>query len=406
MRIAYTTGEFKIQGEKTALNDLVEIPRKGFSFEVIRTCPETGARAGILVTPHSVIETPVFMPVGTQATVKTMSQQELEEFDARIILGNTYHLYLRPGAELIRKAGGLHEFMGWNGSILTDSGGYQVFSLNDLRKITEEGVEFRSHIDGSKHLFTPENVVGIEHDLGADIIMPLDECIEYPATRDYTERSCKRTEAWAERSLRAHEKKNSESTVLFGICQGSVYPDLREKFAKRLVDMDFWGYSIGGLAVGEPKKYLFDMVKVTTDILPQNKPRYLMGVGFPDDIVEAVSRGVDMFDCVMPTRNARNGTVFTRDGKVILKNAYQAEDFSPIDPECECPACRNYTRAYIRHLFQVGEILAPRLATLHSIYFYLNTMREMRNAILENRFPEWRRAFLRRYRKEDMSDEF
>ena len=375
--------------------------KQGFSFEVLRTCPETGARAGILRTPHSVIETPVFMPVGTQATVKTMSQQELEEVDARIILGNTYHLYLRPGAKLIREAGGLHRFMGWEGSILTDSGGFQVFSLNDLRKITEEGVFFRSHIDGSRHLFSPESVIEIEHDLGADIIMVLDECIPYPATAEYAAQSCRMTEEWAARCRDTHEKLNDGSRVLFAICQGSVYPDLREESARRLVDMNFWGYAIGGLAVGEPKKHLFEMVEISTQILPEIKPRYLMGVGFPDDIVEAVSRGVDMFDCVMPTRNARNGTVFTYDGKLVLKNAGTAHDFGPIDPACGCPSCRNYSRAYIRHLFQAGEILAPRLATMHSICFYLEIMREMRKAIIEDRFPLWRYAFLRRYRKEE-----
>ncbi|MFC1551956.1 tRNA guanosine(34) transglycosylase Tgt [Candidatus Latescibacterota bacterium] len=374
---------------------------EGFSFEVVKTCPETGARAGILRTPHSVIETPVFMPVGTQATVKTMSQQELMEMDARIILGNTYHLYLRPGPELVRDAGGLHGFMGWKNSILTDSGGFQVFSLNDMRKITEDGVTFRSHIDGSSHLFTPESVMRIQHDLGADIIMTFDECIPYPATREYAVKSCEMTEQWAARCIDAHEKINDGFQALFGICQGSVYPDLRIKYAERLVEMDFPGYAIGGLAVGEPKKSMFDMIRTTTDVLPAGKPRYLMGVGFPDDLVEAVSRGVDMFDCVMPTRNARNGTVFTKRGKAILKNAYQARDFSPIDPECGCPVCRNYTKAYIRHLFQTGEILGPRLATLHSIYYYLNHMRDMRRSIMEDRFPEWREEFFRLYRNEE-----
>ncbi len=338
------------------------------------------------------------MPVGTQGTVKTMSQQELEDFDARVILGNTYHLYLRPGAKLIREAGGLHSFMGWKGSILTDSGGFQVFSLNDLRKITEEGVEFRSHIDGSSHLFTPESVVEIEQDLGADIIMPLDECIPCPASRDYAAHSCRTTEVWAERSQKVHNKLNNGSSILFGICQGSIYPDLREQVAERMVEMDFWGYAIGGLAVGEPKKHMFGMIEVTNAVLPEDKPRYLMGIGFPDDIVEAVSKGVDMFDCVMPTRNARNGTVFTSFGKVVLKNAHQAYEFGPIDPDCGCPACRNYTKAYIRHLFQAGEILSARLATLHSIYFYLETMRRMRTAIIEDRFPKWREEFLHRYR--------
>ncbi len=378
---------------------------QGFSFEVVRTCPETGARAGILKTPHSIIETPVFMPVGTQATVKTMSQQELEDIDVRIILGNTYHLYLRPGHELVRQAGGLHEFMGWKGSILTDSGGFQVFSLNDLRNITSEGVTFRSHIDGSSHLFTPERVIEIQHKLGADIIMAFDECVHYPSARDYVARSCLLTEEWAERCKDTHEKLDDGSRVLFGIGQGSVYSELREKSAERLVDMDFWGYAIGGLSVGEPKKLMFEMVEITNKVFPKEKPRYLMGVGFPDDIVEAVSRGVDMFDCVMPTRNARNGTVFTRNGKVILKNAYQANEFTPIDPECGCSTCRNYTKAYIRHLFQTGEILAPRLATMHSIYFYINHMREIRKAIMEDRFPHWCEDFFRHYRKEDESYE-
>jgi len=380
---------------------MAAVHKQKFSFEVIRVCPHTGARAGILRTPHAVIETPVFMPVGTQASVKTMSQQELEAYDARIILGNTYHLYLRPGHDLIREAGGLHRFMGWNGSILTDSGGYQVFSLNDLRKITPEGVVFRSHIDGSRHLFTPESVIEIEHAIGADLIMAFDECIPYPVSHEYAARSCLMTGEWAERCLGEHEKTTDGAQVLFGICQGSVFPDLRVLSTESLVAMDFWGYAIGGLAVGEPKRQMFEMIEITTPILPESKPRYLMGVGYPDDMVEAVSRGVDMFDCVLPTRNARNGSVFTRNGKVILNKAYQAKEFTPIDPECGCPACRNYSRAYIRHLFQTGEILAPRLATLHSIYFYLETMREMRSAIIENRFPHWRDEFLRRYRNEE-----
>jgi len=387
--------------EVLLLSEKVQDTTQGFSFDVVHTCPETGARAGIITTPHSVIETPVFMPVGTQATVKTMSQQELEDFDVRIILGNTYHLYLRPGSKLIREAGGLHAFMGWHGSILTDSGGYQVFSLNDLRKITEEGVRFRSHIDGSTHFFTPESVIEIENDLGSDIIMPLDECIPYPSDMEYAARSCEMTELWAARSREAHERCNNGSSVLFGICQGSIYPELRERVAARMASMDFWGYSIGGLAVGEPVKHMLEMIEVTNAVLPAEKPRYLMGVGFPDDIVEAVSRGIDMFDCVMPTRNARNGTVFTAYGKVVLKNACHARDFGPIDPDCGCPACRHYSKAYIRHLFQAGEILAPRLATLHSIYFYLETMRAMRKAILKDRFPRWREEFLSRYRNNE-----
>jgi queuine tRNA-ribosyltransferase len=372
---------------------------RGFSFEVVKTCPVTGARAGVLTTPHSVIETPVFIPVGTQAAVKAMSQQELAAYDVRIILGNTYHLYLRPGPELIREAGGLRRFMGWSGSILTDSGGFQVFSLSGLRKITPEGVMFRSHIDGSSHLFTPERVVEIEHAFGADIIMAFDECAPFPSTREYAERSTHLTSEWAARSRDAHGRLDDGSRVLFGITQGSVYPDLRERSSRDLAAMGFWGYAIGGLAVGESKEEMFAMIGLSTSLLPAEKPRYLMGVGYPDDIVESVARGVDMFDCVLPTRNARNGTVFTRDGRVVLNKAYQARAFGPIDPECGCPACRNYSRAYIRHLFRTHEILGARLATLHSIHFYLETMRAARAAILEDRFPQWREDFLRRYQR-------
>jgi queuine tRNA-ribosyltransferase len=343
----------------------------------------------------------VFIPVGTQAAVKSMSQQELAAYDVRIILGNTYHLYLRPGPELVREAGGLHRFMGWSGSILTDSGGFQVFSLSNLRKITPEGVAFRSHIDGSSHLFTPERVMEIEHAIGADIIMAFDECAPFPSTREYAERSTRLTSEWAARCRETHSRLDDGSRVLFGITQGSVYPDLRERSIRELAAMDFWGYAIGGLAVGESKEEMFAMVELSTSLLSAGKPRYLMGVGYPDDIVEAVSRGVDMFDCVLPTRNARNGTVFTRNGRVILNKAYQARAFGPIDTECGCPACRNYSRAYIRHLFHTGEILGPRLATLHNIHFYLETMHSLRAAILEDRYPQWREDFLRRYRNEE-----
>ena len=380
---------------------MTDVAQRGFSFEVVKTCPVTGARAGVVRTPHSVIETPVFMPVGTQGTVKTMSQEELEAFGARIILGNTYHLYLRPGPDLMRKAGGLHRLMSWNGSILTDSGGFQVFSLSDLRKITPEGVTFRSHIDGSSHLFSPERVMEIEHAIGADIIMAFDECIPFPATHDYAAKSCRLTTEWAARCRDAHEKLNDGSHALFGITQGSVFEDLREQSIRDLAAMDFPGYAVGGLAVGESKEEMFRIPALSGSLLPPEKPRYLMGVGYADDISEAVSRGMDMFDCVLPTRNARNGSVFTRNGKVILNKAYQAEEFGPIDPECGCPVCRRYSRAYIRHLFQTGEILAPRLATQHSIWFYLDTMRAMRTAILEDRFPQWREDFLRRYRNGD-----
>jgi len=342
------------------------------------------------------------MPVGTQGTVKTLSQQELHDLGVQVILSNTYHLYLRPGPELIRRAGGLHGFIGWDRPILTDSGGYQVFSLADLNRITGEGVTFQSHIDGSYHLFTPERVMEIEHALGADLIMAFDECAPYPCTHEYASGSTDMTLRWAERCLKRHERLCSEDPLdypqtLFGIVQGSVYPDLREHSARGLVALDFPGYAVGGLSVGEPKAVMLEMLDLTVPMLPEDKPRYLMGVGLPEDLVEGVRRGVDLFDCVVPTRYGRNGTVFTRRGKLVIKNAPYAEDFSPIDSECSCSTCQHYSRAYIRHLFQAGEILALRLATLHNIHFFLWLMREMREAILENRFEEWRALFLEQY---------
>jgi queuine tRNA-ribosyltransferase len=342
------------------------------------------ARAGRLQTVHGEILTPVFMPVGTLGTVKAMSPQELMDTDAQIILGNTYHLYMRPGHELIRKAGGLHKFINWPRPMLTDSGGFQVMSLAALRKITRDGVKFRSHIDGSLHYFTPESVMEIQEALGADIIMSFDECPPYPTTRDYVEKSLKTTLRWAEKGLRAFTNHANQS--LFGIVQGGVYEDLREKSALALMDLDFPGYSIGGLAVGEGKEDMFRITEFLNDILPKEKPRYLMGVGTPSDLLNNIARGVDMFDCVMPTRNARKGSIFTRHGKMIIKAARYKEDFSPIDPECSCYACTHFSRAYIRHLISMNEILGMRLATIHSLHFYQELMSMARRAIMENRY--------------------
>ena len=372
-----------------------------FRFRVIKKDRHTSARAGVLSTPHGEIPTPVFMPVGTQGTVKALSQQELAVSGAGIILGNAYHLYLRPGMETIREAGGLHRFIGWDHALLTDSGGYQVFSLADLNRITEEGVAFQSHIDGAHHLFTPEKVMEIEHTLGADIIMAFDECAPYPCTHEYAKQSHERTLRWAERCQKHLETLSGQEErpeqALFGIVQGSVFPDLRGQSAKALSAMDFPGYAIGGLSVGEPKPVMLDMLEEVLPYLPTEKPHYLMGIGHPEDLVEGVARGMDMFDCVVPTRYGRNGTVFTRSGKLVVKNAPYARDFSPIDPECPCPVCQHYTRAYLRHLFQAGEILALRLATLHNIYFFMEMMHEMREAILHDVFSEWSERFRATY---------
>jgi queuine tRNA-ribosyltransferase len=372
-------------------------------FEVEAVDERTGARAGKLHTPHGAVETPVFMPVGTQATVKTLTPEDLRASGVSMILANAYHLYLRPGQALVRLAGGVHGFMGWPGSVLTDSGGFQVFSMADLNRVTDEGVRFRSHLDGSAHLFTPESVVSLEVDLGADVVMCFDQCTPYPCTRAYAEAATLRTTDWARRSadaFRAAKRDPAEAgrpQALFGIVQGSTFEDLRVRSAEALREIDFPGYAIGGLSVGEPKSALEEMVRATLDHLPPSAPRYLMGVGFPDDLVLGVSLAVDMFDCVMPTRNARNGTVFTRRGKLVVKNAEYRSDFEPLDPECDCPTCRDFTRAYLRHLFQAGEILGPRLATVHSVHFYQWLMREMRLAILENRFYDWRSKFLETY---------
>ncbi|MFH1689681.1 MAG: tRNA guanosine(34) transglycosylase Tgt [Candidatus Eisenbacteria bacterium] len=361
-------------------------------FRIVAVDAETKARAGELVTPHGVVETPVFMPVGTQATVKTLAPCDLEDIGARIILSNAYHLYLRPGTELIREAGGLHRFMGWDRAILTDSGGFQVFSLARLNRITDDGLEFQSHLDGSRHFMSPEQNVAIQRDIGADIIMALDECIAYPAERSYAARSHELTLRWAQRALAAWQEEPGDQS-LFGIVQGATYADLRRESAAALAAMGFPGYAIGGLAVGEPKGAMREMVDATVEELPEAAPRYFMGQGFPEDIIGSVVQGIDMFDCVMPTRNARKGYVFTSRGKLVVKNASYANDHGPMDPECGCYACRNFSRGYIRHLFAADELLAGRLASLHSLTFYVTMMREMRAAIVDGSFGDWRRAF-------------
>ncbi|KXG77011.1 tRNA guanosine(34) transglycosylase Tgt [Thermotalea metallivorans] len=364
-------------------------------YELIKECRQSGARLGLLHTPHGTIETPVFMPVGTQATVKAMTPEELKEIHAQIILSNTYHLYLRPGHQLVEKAGGLHKFMNWDRAILTDSGGFQVFSLGDLRKISEEGVEFRSHLDGSKHFISPEKAIEIENALGADIIMAFDECAPYPADRTYVKNSLERTTRWAKRCKEAHKKPDQQA--LFGIIQGGMYRDLREQSAKEITALDFPGYAVGGLSVGEPKPLMYEILEYTTPLMPKDRPRYLMGVGSPDCLIEGVIRGIDMFDCVLPTRIARNGTAMTSFGKVVIKNAQYAEDFAPLDPNCGCNTCRNYSKAYLRHLYKAQEILSARLVTYHNLYFLLNLMKNIRDAIKADRLLDYRKEFFEKY---------
>jgi queuine tRNA-ribosyltransferase len=355
------------------------------------------ARAGRIITSRGEIPTPVFMPVGTQGSVKAMEQRELQTVDARIILGNTYHLYLRPGTRVIEEAGGLHRFIGWDRHLLTDSGGYQVFSLSDLRGIHKNGVSFKSHLDGSMHEFTPENVVGFQRSYGSDIMMVLDECPPFPCDEEYAEESHLLTLQWARRAKEEFDRtlpRYGHHQALFPIVQGSVYPRLREASARGLLELDADGYAIGGLSVGEPASTMYEITKLCTDILPTEKPRYLMGVGTPENILECIERGVDMFDCVMPTRNARNGLVFTSSGKLNLRNASNAVDFVPIDSACDCYACSSFTRAYLRHLFKAGEILALQLATIHNITFYLNLVRNARSAIAGGTFADWKRETL------------
>jgi queuine tRNA-ribosyltransferase len=355
-----------------------------FSFEVSKTGP-TGARRGRLTTRHGTVETPFFMPVGTQASVKALTQEALEDLDAEIILANTYHLYLRPGHELVRKLGGLHQFMSWPRAILTDSGGYQVFSLSALRKMTDEGVRFRSHLDGSEHLLTPEKAVEIQLALGSDIAMVLDECIETPAPRDHAEAAVTRTTAWARRARNYFQGWTQCNGDLpqwqFGIVQGATFPDLRRESARQLLDLDFPGYAVGGLAVGEPHETTCEMTAEVTALLPKDRPRYLMGVGRPEQIADYVARGIDMMDCVLPTRAARHACLYTSEGRVLIKNARYAQDQRPIDPNCTCSVCRRYTRAYLRHLFAAGELTAAILATHHNVHFYLDIMRQIREAI-------------------------
>lgn len=364
-------------------------------YELIKTCKQTGARLGRLHTPHGVIETPIFMPVGTQATVKAMTPEELKDIGSQIILSNTYHLYMRPGHDLIERAGGLHKFMNWDKPILTDSGGFQVFSLGPLRKIKEEGVEFRSHLDGSKHFLSPEKATEIQNALGSDIIMAFDECAPYSADRQYVKNSLERTTRWLERCKAAH--KYSERQALFGIVQGGMYKELREQSAREITAIDLPGYAIGGLSVGEPKEMMYEVLDYTVPLLPEDKPRYLMGVGSPDDLLEGVLRGIDMFDCVLPTRIARNGTAMTSQGKVVVRNASYAEDFTSLDPECDCYTCRNYTKAYLRHLIKCNEILGARLLTIHNLHFLLKLMENVREAIREDRLLDYKKDFFEKY---------
>lgn len=364
-------------------------------YELIKESKETKARLGRIITPHGEIETPVFMPVGTRATVKTMTPEEVKDLGAKIILSNTYHLYLKPGHDLVKEAGGLHRFMNWHGPILTDSGGFQVFSLGELRKIKEEGVEFRSHIDGSKHFISPETSIDIQNALGSDIMMCFDECVPYPADYEYAKQSMERTTRWAKRCKEHH--KDWSTQALFGIVQGGMYRDLREQSAKDLVEMDFSGYAVGGLSVGEPMDMMCEVLDYTTPLLPKDKPRYLMGVGSPDYLFEAVIRGIDMADCVLPTRIARNGTAMTSHGKVVIRNGRYSRDFSSLDPECDCYTCRNYSRAYIRHLFNVDEILGLRLTTIHNLYFLIKLMERIREAIKGDRLLEFKDEFYKKY---------
>lgn len=369
-----------------------------FRFEILHRDEDTQARVGELETVHGAIETPVFMPVGTQATVKTLSPDELRDAGAGIILGNTYHLYLRPGSDLIAQLGGLHSFMAWDRAILTDSGGFQVFSLSHLRSITEDGVSFRSHLDGSLHEFTPESVTRIQEELGSDIAMVLDECLPHPATEETARLSLERTARWAERARDAHRRPDQ---VQFGIVQGGMYPDLRRESARLLADLEFPGYAIGGLSVGEPKPMFYEMLAVSACALPPTKPRYLMGVGAPEDLFEAVGRGVDMFDCVLQTRLGRNGSLFTLSGRINIRNARFRTADDPADLECDCYTCRTFSLAYLHHLFRAEELLGYRLASLHNVRWTIRLMENMRAAIQEGSFSAYRDEFLAGYTPAD-----
>ena len=359
-------------------------------FTLHKKSKDSGARRGEVKTGHGVIQTPVFMPVGTQGTVKAVTPENLQDMSAQIILGNTYHLFIRPGHELIERFGGLHKFMNWKGAILTDSGGFQIFSLRNLAKITEEGAAFRSHLDGSKLFLSPEDAVQVQQSLGSDIMMCLDTCIPYPATREETVESTDLTTRWAKRCRKAHTRRDQ---LLFGIVQGGMYPELRKKHVEELIQIGFDGYAIGGLSVGEEKNLMYDIAEVTAPSLPEDYPRYLIGVGTPSDLVEGVWRGIDMFDCVMPTRNARNGTLFTSKGKVIIKNAKYRDDQNPLDEECSCYTCMKYSRGYLRHLFQSREILSYHLNTIHNLHYYLNLMAGIRSSIEDETFAQFRKDF-------------
>ncbi|WP_100371968.1 tRNA guanosine(34) transglycosylase Tgt [Bacillus sp. FJAT-45037] len=365
------------------------------TYEHIKTCKQSGARLGKVHTPHGTFETPIFMPVGTLATVKTMSPEDLERMNAQIILSNTYHLWLRPGHDIVKEAGGLHKFMNWNRPILTDSGGFQVFSLSNLRKIKEEGVHFRNHLSGEKLFLSPEGAMEIQNALGSDIMMAFDECPPYPAEYDYMKNSVERTTRWAERCLLAHQRPEDQG--LFGIVQGGEYEELRKQSAQDLVSMDFPGYAIGGLSVGEPKDVMNRVLEFTTPWLPEDKPRYLMGVGAPDSLIDGAIRGIDMFDCVLPTRIARNGTCMTSVGRLIVRNAKYARDFRPLDENCDCHVCKNYSRAYIRHLIKCDETFGFRLTSYHNLHFLLNLMEQVRQAIREDRLLDFREEFCEQY---------
>ncbi|MGE5371761.1 MAG: tRNA guanosine(34) transglycosylase Tgt [Solirubrobacterales bacterium] len=364
-------------------------------FEVLKTSNECQGRLGRLTTTHGTVPTPIFMPVGTQATVKTLAPSDLQEIGTGIILSNTYHLYLRPGSEIVRKAGGLHRFMAYPGPILTDSGGFQVFSLSGLRKLNNEGATFVSHIDGSTHFFSPEKSMEVQQALGSDIAMCFDECPPFPATYEHVETAVERTARWAERCQQAHTR---EDQALFGIVQGGVHPDLRERSARQIVGIGFPGYAIGGLSVGESKEDMYRILDHMHPLLPSDKPRYLMGVGEPEDLVEGVARGVDMFDCVLPTRLARHGAAYTATGKITVRNAVYAEDFTPLDPECGCYVCRNFTRAYLRHLIKTKEILGLRLLSYHNVNFLIQLMGSIRKVLEDDGFQAFRSRFYEQYR--------
>lgn len=366
-----------------------------FKYEVIKVCKQSGARVGKLTTPHGEIITPVFMPVGTNATVKALTPRDLEEAKASIILANTYHLYLRPGEDLVAKAGGLHEFMQWHKPILTDSGGFQVFSLSAMRKITDEGVTFASYIDGSRHFMSPEKAIEVENKLGADIIMAFDECTEGNSDYATAKTALRRTNLWLDRCVKAHQR---EDQMLFPIVQGNMYKDLRIESIKKVLEHAKCGFSIGGLSVGEPKPVMYEMLDTLRPYYPDDQPRYLMGVGSPDCLVEGIMRGIDMFDCVLPTRMARNGTAFTRDGNLTIRNAAFAEDFAPVEEGCDCYCCRNFSRAYIRHLIKSDEILGGKLLSIHNIRFLTKLMEDIRQAIMEDRFGDFYREFTARYK--------